>query len=95
MSQLQFPSTRNSKKTHIHTNKFVHLYFVWDDAVKKTLSSNYQGPYYKVLHKSDKYFTIQKVNNSDTLAIDKLKPAFLEKQTQPHTFFWYTRNTQI
>lgn len=70
--------------------------FVWDDAVKTQLSTNYQGPY-KVLHKSDKYFTIEKGNISDTVAIDILIPASIEKQNQPYThiFLIYKKHTNL
>ncbi len=51
--------------------------FVRHDAVKKPLQQPYDGPY-KVLKRNTKFFTIDRNGRSDTVSIDRLKPAHLD-----------------
>ena len=50
--------------------------YVRTDAVRQPLVRPYTGPF-KVVDKSAKYFTISKNGKTDTVSIDRLKPAFL------------------
>lgn len=52
--------------------------FVRNDAVKKPLTPSYQGPF-KVLKRSEKFVTIMRSRDKDTVSIDRLKPAWLEE----------------
>ena len=49
--------------------------YVRTDAVRQPLVRPYTGPF-KVVGKSAKYFTIKKGGKTDTVSIDRLKPAF-------------------
>ena len=55
--------------------------FIRTDAVRPPLVRPYTGPF-KVLEKSDKFFTVLKGGKPDKIAIDRLKPAFMQQQTQ-------------
>lgn len=67
----------NNKTLFIHpdlpTADFV---FVRNDAVRKPLSPNYDGPY-KVINRKNKYYTLQLPNRQTNVSIDRLKPAYL------------------
>ena len=56
------------------TSSFV---FIRTDSVRKPLQQPYHGPY-KVLHKADKYFTLDISGRRDTVSVDRLKPAHIE-----------------
>ncbi|BHF80355.1 hypothetical protein SprV_0702348100 [Sparganum proliferum] len=79
MAQLRPTPTRpTSKRVFVHEDlKSSPFVFVRHDAVRKSLCSPYDGPY-KVLQRMDKYYVIQKADKTDTVSIDRLKPAYLE-----------------
>lgn len=54
------------------------LVFVRHDVVKRPLALACLGPF-EVSNRSDKYFTIQGGEHTDTVSINRIKPAFLEK----------------
>ena len=60
------------------THVFVRL-----DVVKAPLQRSYDGPFL-VIKRNDKFFTINKNGCSDTVCIDRIKPAFIEKMRQVH-----------
>ncbi|KAK4474272.1 hypothetical protein MN116_000360 [Schistosoma mekongi] len=51
--------------------------FVRIDHVRKPLQHPYEGPF-KVLHRNDKTVTIERAGKSDTVSIDRVRPAFIE-----------------
>ncbi|CAH8500068.1 unnamed protein product [Schistosoma mattheei] len=61
---------------NLETCKFV---FVRVDAVKKPLKQPYEGPY-QVIKRTTKHFIINKCGKKETIAIDRIKPAFYEAQ---------------
>ena len=82
MQQLQPPpvSAKHIKQSFIHNNlsTCTHV-FIRHDAVKKALQQPYNGPF-KVLKRCDKHFTLQVKGKDSIVSIDRLKPAFLDKQ---------------
>ena len=50
--------------------------FIRRDSVRKSLQLPYDGPF-PVLSRSEKYFTVKVNGRSDTVSIDRLKPAFV------------------
>ena len=56
--------------------------FVRHDAVRKPLQPPYDGPY-PIIKRTDKYFTIKKNGRTDTVSIDRLKPAHLDTTDIP------------
>ncbi|XP_055918953.1 uncharacterized protein LOC129950995 [Eupeodes corollae] len=69
---------------HTEQQPFVHQdlkssthVFVRNDSVKASIVPPYEGPY-KVLGRSDKYFTLDIRGKQIKLSIDRLKPAYLE-----------------
>jgi cleavage and polyadenylation specificity factor subunit 1 len=80
MSKIRPPPTRdkNDAKTYVpHDLTNATHVFVRVDAVQPPLSSPYKGPY-KVLSRHTRTYVIQKENHTDTVTIDRLKPAHLE-----------------
>ena len=51
--------------------------FIRHDAVRKPLQPPYDGPY-PIVKRTNKYFTIKLNNRTDTVSIDRLKPAHLD-----------------
>ena len=49
--------------------------FVRHDAVKRPLQQPYDGPYL-VLDRSDRFYTLDLNGHTDTVSIDRLKPAY-------------------
>nr|VZI16988.1 unnamed protein product [Spirometra erinaceieuropaei] len=58
--------------------------FVWvrHDAVRRPLQPPYDGPY-KVLRRSDKDFVIDRNGKTDTVSIDRVKPAYIDDSDHP------------
>ena len=54
--------------------------FVRHDAVKKPLQQPYDGPY-RVLNRSDRFYTIDLNGRTDSVSIDRLKPAYVNFPT--------------
>ncbi len=52
--------------------------FIRDDSVRPPLQRPYQGPF-KVISRQDKYFVLDLNGQQDSVSIDRLKPAHLEK----------------
>ncbi|BHF70287.1 hypothetical protein SprV_0301333700 [Sparganum proliferum] len=79
IAQLRPTPTRlTSKHVFAHGDlKSAPFDFVRHDAVLKPLCPPYDGPY-KVVQRKDKFYVIQKVDKTDTVSIDRLKPAYLE-----------------
>ena len=57
--------------------------FVRNDSVKRPLTPAYQGPF-KVLSRAEKHLNIKRGDITDTITIDRVKPAFVENQ-HPNT----------
>jgi cleavage and polyadenylation specificity factor subunit 1 len=67
-----------SLRTHVHDDLSTASYvFVRHDAVRKPLQQPYDGPY-KVLRRSEKYFTLECNGKQNTVSLDRLKPAHLD-----------------
>ncbi|BHF82425.1 hypothetical protein SprV_0802556300 [Sparganum proliferum] len=79
MAQLRPTRTRRtSNYVFVHEDlKSVPFVFVRHDAVRKPLCPPYDGPY-KVVQRKDKFYVLQKADKTDTVSIDRLKPAYLE-----------------
>ncbi|BHF67784.1 hypothetical protein SprV_0301081300 [Sparganum proliferum] len=79
MAQLcPTPTRLTSKHVFVHEDlKSASFVFVRHDAVRKPLSSPYDGPY-KVFRWKDKFYVLQKADKTDTVSTDHLKPAYLE-----------------
>ncbi|CAE1168679.1 unnamed protein product [Acanthosepion pharaonis] len=87
MAQLKYtPPRQSSPAIHVPQQlQDCEFIFVRNDAVKKPLTPTYQGPF-KVLKRSEKHLTIDRGSRTDTISIDRVKPAFLEKsprETEP------------
>ena len=55
--------------------------YVRIDAVKPPLTKPYSGPF-KILRKTEKYFELDLNGRRDKVSIDRLKPAFIETETE-------------
>lgn len=56
--------------------------FVRHDAIRKPLQPPYDDGPYKVISHGDKVFTVNVNGRQVTISIDRLKPAFLEKEPE-------------
>ena len=83
MQTLRAVEPRHSPRPHAHVNSDLHStshVFVRHDAVRKPLQPPYDGPY-KVMARTDKYFTLDVNGRQDTVSIDRLKAAHLDQPT--------------
>lgn len=79
MADLRAPPVRVQHRTSYINRSLptcTHV-FVRRDAVKTPLQPPYDGPF-KVLSRQDKYYTLEMRGKSDTISIDRLKPAYIE-----------------
>lgn len=74
---------------HGHTKTFIHKdlnttkhVFVRDDTVRGALQPAYKGPY-EVIERGDKTFRIRVNGKSNTVTVDRLKPAYLIPESPP------------
>ena len=73
---------RNSNLPHgLSTTTHV---FVRHGGVRKPLQSPYDGPF-EVLSCTDKHFTVKLNGRTDTISIDRLKPAHIDTEQSPNT----------
>ncbi|VDL96474.1 unnamed protein product [Schistocephalus solidus] len=79
MAQLRPTPTRLTPRcVFVQDNlKVAPFVFVRHDAVRKPFCFSYDG-LCKVLKRMDKHYVIQKADKTDTVSIDRLKPAYLE-----------------
>ncbi|CAL8105367.1 unnamed protein product [Calicophoron daubneyi] len=68
--------------THVspHLSTCSHV-FVRVDNVRRPLQAPYTGPF-KVVARNDKFFTIERNGRTESIAIDRLKVAFMEEANQ-------------
>jgi transposase InsO family protein len=79
MSRLRFMRTRHhqrqeQKSSDLQTCEYV---FVHRDAYAKPLTPCYDGPF-KVLDRRPKYFVLRRAGRTDTVSVDRLKPAHVD-----------------
>ena len=80
MSSLRYtiPCHLKKQQTYVDPLPFrCPQVFVRIDSVKSPLQQPYSGPHF-VLERHDKYFDIEKDGHTDTVTIDRLKPALVE-----------------
>ena len=84
MQQLRaLPARQQSpRKVYVHSELSTcsHV-FVRHDANRKPLQAPYDGPY-KVLKRTEKYFTLDIKGKQETISLDRLKPAHLEYSSE-------------
>ena len=80
MNSLRYIIPRHPKKQPTYVNPLLYRcsqVFVRIDNVKSSLQQSYSGPHF--VHKQhDKYFVIEKDGHTETVTIDRLKPALVE-----------------
>ncbi|XP_049886525.1 uncharacterized protein LOC126381011 [Pectinophora gossypiella] len=73
----------NSRAVFVHPHlQTCESVFMRVDAVRKPLTAPYEGPY-RVLSRTDKFFTLQLPNRQATVSIDRLKPAYILNEDEP------------
>ncbi|PIK35198.1 putative choline/ethanolamine kinase [Apostichopus japonicus] len=79
MSRLQPILTRPTKRASYLPKDINSCSHVWIriDRVRKPLEAPYSGPY-KVLKRTEHYFTLKMKDKEDTVSVSRLKPAYLE-----------------
>lgn len=95
MSKLQpVPSKHKNKcSTFVHKDlNSTEYVFVRIDRVKKSLERPFEGPY-KVLNKSEKYFTLDIKTKAVNISIDRLKPAYTIADPQNSNDFKLPKKT--
>ncbi|KAF7287546.1 hypothetical protein GWI33_005910 [Rhynchophorus ferrugineus] len=84
MRQLKPVEATNQAKEKPYINadlQEVPFVFVRRDQTKTPLSPSYEGPF-RVLHRKEKYFEIDKNGKEDNVSIDRLKPAYISQESQ-------------
>ncbi|KAL5480002.1 hypothetical protein EMCRGX_G023615 [Ephydatia muelleri] len=72
------PREKHGYKTYVSDDLMSATHaFVRHDAVRKPLQQPYNGPF-KVLHRSDKHFTLDINGRSEVISLDRLKPAYMD-----------------
>lgn len=87
MKNFRAIQASNHSSTRVYVNRDLQTcshVFLRDDTVRAPLQRPYQGPY-KVMHRYAKYFTIEKNGKEINVSIDRLKPAYLEKEQRTTT----------
>ena len=96
MQSVKPPSVRKHphRNTHVNTDlPSCPFVFVRHDAVKKTLQPPYDGPF-KVLHRTDKHYTLDISGHKKVVSLDRLKPAYMDGPPATSTDIpHYTRTT--
>ena len=85
MQQVRAPPTRPAHRTGYVSDALstcTHV-FVRYDAVKKPLQQPYTGPY-RVVKRTDKFFTVDLGGRHDTISLDRLKAAHIEIAVPDH-----------
>ena len=91
--QLKATPVRPHAQRNVHVHKDLSLcthVFVRNDRVRRPLQAPYDGPY-RVLERTDKFFTLDFGSRKDTVSLDRLKPAYLEtspeepEHSSPHS----------
>ena len=80
MSELKSPLARPHPQRNVHVSQelsFCTHVFVQTDSVRKPFQPPYNGPY-KVLNRTEKFFTVDRNGHHDTVSLDRIKPAHLE-----------------
>ena len=80
MNSLRYTVPRHPKKQRTYVDPLLFRcsqVFVCIDSVKSPLQRPYSEPHF-VLERHDKYFVIEKDGHTDTVTIDRLKPALVE-----------------
>ena len=74
------PSVRKHPHWNTHVNTDLSsspFIFVRHDAVKRTLQPFYDGPF-KVLHLTDKHYTLDISGQKKIVSLDRFKPAYMD-----------------
>ncbi|KAK4468958.1 hypothetical protein MN116_000094 [Schistosoma mekongi] len=81
MSKLKPINTREQSRATFVPKDLSSCSHVWIrcDKVKAPLSPPFEGPF-KVISRKPKYFVVQKQGNTDSVSIDRLKPAYLDNE---------------
>ena len=79
------PRTVSTYPSFVHPTLMTTTHvFVRRDSVKRPLQRPYDGPY-KVLKRTDKFYTLDINGTHDTVSIDRLKPAYFESSSSTST----------
>ena len=96
MQALRATPPRHPLQQPVHTNTSLacasHV-FVRHDAVKKPLQQPYDGPF-QVIKRSPKFYTLNLNGRTDTVSIERLKPAYLASHDTSHAFSPHKPTTQ-
>ncbi len=71
--------SQNTPRVPMDLSSCTHV-FIRQDGVRRSLQPPYTGPF-TVIRRKPKYFTIQVKGQSQSVSIDRLKPAFLLEET--------------
>ena len=87
MRQLQpVPSRTRDSNVYIHDDLLSSSHvFIRHDGVHTSLQPPCDGPF-KVVKRSEKFYTLDINGRKDTVSLDRLKPAYLEDAPEPNTF---------